>query len=104
MIDWNKLEISEMSQYDMKEEEMLSQSELQVWANEVVEGYDLNDGDVFTVDEWKSMVDYGCLIDYDGFGRMVLFTNNNYFMGEEIIPSQVAFIPPSCTHIVWYNR
>ena len=61
-----------------------------------------NEDDVYTIEEFKYLVECHGFIDYDGFGHPVkdsLADPKVY-----VKPSKVELIPQSATHIVWYNR
>lgn len=61
-----------------------------------------DDGDLFTVEGFREMVEIGTLIDYDGFGNP---SNGTHIDPSRCIyPSEVDEIPSDATHIVWYNR
>ena len=58
--------------------------------------------DVYTISEFKSHVEDGSFIDYDGFGYPV----KDSLADKSIViqPSTVDKIPADATHIVWYNK
>jgi hypothetical protein len=61
-----------------------------------------DEDDVYTVDEFRNLVEAGMFIDYDGFGHPV--KDGKADSGINIYPSQVSKIPEDATHIVWYNQ
>ncbi len=64
--------------------------------NEDVWGY------LFTLQEFKEMVENGALIDYDGYGNP---SNGTHHDWDIIIrPSELSEIPSDATHILWFNR
>lgn len=58
---------------------------------------------IMTVDEFKSDVKNGYLIDYDGFGYAM---KEGVGVDDKIViqPSCLSDIPQDATHIVWFNR
>lgn len=61
-----------------------------------------NEDDVYTVEEFLSLVRAGSFIDYDGFGHPV--KDGKADIDIEIKPSMPERIPEDATHIVWYNK
>ena len=61
-----------------------------------------DEDDVYTITEFRELVETGMFIDYDGDGHPV----KNKMCDPDIIvkPSRVEDIPKDATHIVWYNR
>lgn len=58
--------------------------------------------DVYTIEEFKELVNSGGFIDYDGYGYPV----RDKMADESIViqPSRLEKIPQDATHIVWFNR
>jgi hypothetical protein len=58
---------------------------------------------IMTVDEFKSDVKNGYLINYDGFGYPM---KEGTGVDDKIViqPSNISDIPQDATHIVWFNR
>lgn len=63
---------------------------------------DFADDYLMTVEEFKTAVEDGLFIDYDGFGYAVI--NDDVLDNKAIIPSKLYEIPKEATHIVWFNR
>jgi hypothetical protein len=61
-----------------------------------------NEDDVYTVEEFKEIVELGAFIDYDGYGHPV--KNKLADISIIIKPSNLSLIPSDATHIIWYNR
>jgi len=61
-----------------------------------------DEDEVYTVQEFKELVENGALIDYDGYGYAV--KNGKANPNIQIWPSEIEDIPEDATHIVWYNR
>ena len=61
-------------------------------------------GDLIPVDEFREMVNFGALIDYDGFGHAVRNEYCDDSMERNILPSKLWAIPRDATHILWFNR
>lgn len=61
-----------------------------------------DEDDVYTVSEFKTFVEKGLFIDFDGFGYPV----KDGLADPSIIvePSQLSAIPKDATHIVWFNK
>ncbi len=61
-----------------------------------------NEDDVYTIEEFRQLVESRVFIDYDGFGYPVRdgLADPNIW----VKPSRVNEIPADATHIVWYNR
>ena len=59
-------------------------------------------GNVYTIQEFKAICEWGGFIDYDGFGEPVKDSKADGSI--EIKPSRLDRIPSDATHIVWYNR
>ena len=57
-------------------------------------------GDLMTIEVFKTYVDDGFFIDYDGYGRIV----KDKLMGGYVKTSRIANITDDETHIMWYNR
>lgn len=58
--------------------------------------------DVYTIEEFKNLVEIDAFIDYDGYGHPV--KNNLADPSIYVLPSKIKDIPKDATHIVWYNR
>ena len=58
--------------------------------------------DVYTVEEFKRLVQGGMFVDYDGFGNPV--KDGLADRGNWIKPSRIEEIPTDATHVVWYNK
>jgi hypothetical protein len=58
--------------------------------------------DVYTVEDFLSLVQTGMFIDDDGFGHPV--QNELADVDIDVYPSDPLSIPLDATHIVWYNR
>lgn len=66
-----------------------------------------HDDDVYTLDQWITQVEFGALVDYDGFGVYATSTHKmEYDPSTCVKPSMVkeGKIDKTQTHIVWYNR
>ena len=62
-----------------------------------------DEDDVYTIEEFKEMIDDSIVTDYDGHGHPV--KNNMANPNIWIIPSRLGEdIPANATHIVWYNK
>lgn len=61
-----------------------------------------DEDDVYTVEEFRQLVNSGMFIDYDGSGHPVRDGKCDPKIG--IYPSRVNEIPSDATHVVWYNR
>lgn len=63
---------------------------------------EIGPGDLMTVEEFKTNVDSGAFIDYDGYGYPV----HEGKINPKIIikPSMVKSIPDLATHILWFNK
>jgi hypothetical protein len=59
-------------------------------------------GNLLTIDEYRSCVEEGFLIDYDGSGLFV--RNDVVAVRLETVPSKIREIPVWVTHILWFNR
>lgn len=55
-------------------------------------------GDLFTLDEWRSMTKQGAIIPYDGTGYQ------GTAEGYDNTLSAFAPIVEGCTHIMWFNK
>lgn len=62
-----------------------------------------NYGNVYTMDQFKSMVEAGRFIDRDGHGNLA---SEDECSNVQIRPFEVYHraIPDWATHVVWYNR
>lgn len=65
-------------------------------------GKELN-GDLYTIEEFKKMVEAGILTDYDGSG---LYATETSTSDVEVIPSDVTegLIREDFSHIMWFNK
>jgi hypothetical protein len=66
---------------------------------------------LMTWEEFLESVEDGCLIDYDGFGRLATQDKTTTKMMEsniEIYPSEAGFPsrphPKWATHVMWFNK
>jgi len=59
-------------------------------------------GDRMTIEEFRSLVKRGFLIDYDGHGTGV--NRQGEIVHEIVRPSKVDEIPSDVAFIDWYNR
>jgi hypothetical protein len=58
-------------------------------------------GDVFTLDEYREMVENATIADEDGYGHPV---KDEFFdRNIKILPSKDS-IPLSATHVLWFNK
>ena len=62
-------------------------------------------GDLFTVDNFREMVESGAVIDYDGNGR---FATAEKESDIEVSPSTFhllfMMVDDSLTHVIWFNK
>lgn len=65
-------------------------------------GGPVDEDDVYTVGEFRALVETGAFVDYDGHGYPV--KRRKADPSVVIKPSRVCDIPADATHIVWYNR
>lgn len=66
-------------------------------------------GHLMTVRKFKTMSEFGSLIDSDGMGDLVkrgkiVTKTNTDGWPDWIYPSQRDTIPSNITHILWYNK
>ena len=65
-------------------------------------------GDLFTVEEYLDYVKGGMFVDYDGHGYAVYMHSEKVGIVDNkryIYPSQGdEAIPPTTTHILWFNK
>jgi hypothetical protein len=59
-------------------------------------------GDRMTIEEFRSLVQRGFLIDYDGHGAGI--NKRGEVVCEIVLPSGVDEIPSDVAFIDWYNR
>lgn len=61
-----------------------------------------DEDDVYTIEEFRQLVESRMFVDYDGFGEPVRDGKSDPSIC--IKPSRLDQIPSDATHIVWYNR
>jgi len=61
-------------------------------------------GNLFTLEDFKSLVTNGLITDYDGAGHFA--TENEMIRGRTPLPASllIAEVPEWATHIVWFNK
>ena len=62
---------------------------------------DSSQGYLMKIADWIEDCDDGCLIDYDGYGDLLV---GDEFMNECFSPSNRHRVPKEATHILWYNK
>lgn len=62
---------------------------------------DVNFGDIMTVEAFKSAVEDGSFIDYDGFAHPAIVKQDST---KNIWPSRIEQLPEDATHVVWFNK
>lgn len=63
-------------------------------------------GDLMTLEDFKRNVRGGLFIDYDGHGHPAMKIDGTFYMDQMFIvsPSRVDDLPPTVTHVMWFNR
>ena len=74
--------------------------------SQVIGDEEMKTADLYTVAAFKAVCEIDCYTDADGAGDLVQDRMEGYFKSTwptgRVNPSQIAFIPPSATHVAWY--
>lgn len=64
-----------------------------------------DNGDLFTIEEWRKAVDSGLFNSYDGSGSWVQFVGTEgKYMTDCLFDNVFGPVPEGATHVEWYNK
>lgn len=64
-----------------------------------------DNGDLFTIEEWRKAVDGGLFNSYDGSGSWVRFVGaDGEYMTDKLFDDVFCPVPDGATHVEWYNK